>query len=120
MTRYSDFDKLQELTKLTKTERGYSKFIQKGEIEFYDYNRGFFDVDIYTFQTHKGEWLVRIWLGTIDDGDYGSWTPVESKEEGDTLVQRMVNDIFESMIAFPTQKELNELLRPYGAYVDYE
>jgi hypothetical protein len=120
MTRYTDFDKLEELTELTKTEKGYSKFIQKGEIEFYEYNRGFFDVDIYTYKDHKGSWFVRIYLGTIDDGDYGSWTPVDSKEKGDALVQRMVDDIFEHMIAFPTQKELNDILRPYGACVDYE
>lgn len=120
MSRYAEFEKLRELTKPTKTERGYTKFIQRGNIEFFDYNHGFFDVCVYTLQTHKGEWFVRIWLDTVDDGDYGSWTPVDSKEEGDALVQKIFEDVFENMIALPTQDELNELLRPYGAYVNYE
>ena len=124
MTRYSVFDQLAELTKLTKNDRGWAKFVQRGEIEFWDYGRGFFDVDIYAFQTRtregNGSWHVRIWLGTIDDGDYGGWVEVSSKEEAYALADQIALNVFANMVSFPTLDELNKMLQPYGIAVGYE
>lgn len=120
MTRYNVFEQLAELTKLTKTERGYSKFIQTGEIEFNDYNRGYFDVDIYSYQNHDKKWYVRIWLGTIDDGDYGGWLELTSKSEADVVVEQIAQGVFKDMIAFPSLAELNKQLIVYGMAVGYE
>lgn len=120
MTRYSVFDQLEELTKLTKNDRGYAKFIQRGEIEFYDYNRGFFDVDIYAMCDSQKKWHARIWLGTIDDGDYGGWVEVSTKEEAYALVDQIAHNVFANMVAFPTTDELNKMLEPYGIAVGYE
>jgi hypothetical protein len=121
MTRYNVFEQLAELTKLTKTEEGYSKFIQKGEIEFYDYNRGYFDVDIYAYQNHMNKmWFVRIWIGTIDDGDYGGWQEVTSKGEADVVVEQIAQGVFKDMVAFPSLAELNKQLIVYGMAVGYE
>lgn len=121
MTRYNVFEQLAELTKLTKTEKGYSKFIQKGEIEFYDYNRGYFDVDVY-YMLHPISkiWFVRIWLGTIDDGDYGGWLDVPSKEMAEECVEKIAHEVFADMVAFPSLAELNKQLIVYGMAVGYE
>ena len=121
MTRYNVFEQLAELTKLTKTDEGYSKFIQKGEIEFYDYGRGYFDVDIYSYKNHMNKkWFVRVWIGSIDDGDYGGWLEVSSKEEADVLVERIAQEVFKDMVAFPSLADLNVKLRIYGIAVGYE
>lgn len=121
MTRYAIFDQLAELTKLTKIEEGYSKFIQTGDIEFYDYNRGYFDVDIYAYQNHMNKkWFVRIWIGSIDDGDYGGWREVSSKEEANEIVDQIALNVFKDMVAFPTKDVLNKALINYGIMVDYE
>jgi hypothetical protein len=120
MTRYIVFEQLTELTKLTKTDRGYSKFIQTGEIEFHDYNRGYFDVDIYAYQNHDKKWYVRIWIGTIDDGDYGGWQELTSKGEAEVVVEQIAQGVFKDMIAFPSLDELNKQLIVYGMSVGYE
>lgn len=121
MTRYNVFDQLAELTKLTKTDEGYSKFIQLGDIEFYDYNRGYFDVDVYAYQNHMDKkWYVRIWIGTIDDGDYGGWREVSSKEEAETIVERIAQEVLKDMVAFPSLAELNQVLFQYNIAVGYE
>lgn len=120
MTRYNVFDQLAELTKLTKTERGYSKFVQTGDIGFYDYNRGYFDVDIYAYQNYDKRWFVRIWVGSIDDGDYGGWREVASKEDADVIVEQIAHEVFEHMIAFPLLSDLNTMLSQYNIAVKYE
>lgn len=121
MTRYHIFDQLAELTKLTKTDNGYSKFIQTGDIEFYDYNRGYFDVDVYTnYSPMDKKWYVRIWVGSVDDGDYGGWLEASSKEEADTVVERIATEVLKDMVVFPTLAEFNKILMQYGILVDYE
>jgi hypothetical protein len=121
MTRYNVFDQLADLTKLTKTEKGYSKFIQTGEIEFYDYGRGYFDVGIYSYQNHRDKkWFVRIWLGTIDDGDYGGWLEVTSKLDANELVEKIAMKVFKDMVFLPTIEDLNKKLIKYGIQVGYE
>jgi len=125
MARYSDFNTLIELTKLKKMdvgdrEYGYNKFIQKGELEFHDYDTGFFDTQVYVYENGINECFVRIWVATIDDGDFGGWRKVTSREKAEQLVDDIANDVFKNMIAFPTKDELNVLLRRYGIAVDYE
>lgn len=120
MTRYKEFDELKELTKLTKTERGYSKFIQKGDIEFYDYGVGFFDVDVYAYTDVNGNNWVRIWFGTVDDGDYGGWKNASNEEEAARVVDEISTNVFKDMVSLPCIKELNEMLEPYGVDVGYE
>lgn len=121
MDRYKIFDQLTELTKLTKTKEGYSKFIQRGNIEFYDYNHGYLDVDVYAYQNHKDKkWFVRIWFATIDDGDYGGWREVATKLEANEVVEKIATNVFKDMVSLPTIEELNKLLRKYGIAVGYE
>lgn len=121
MTRYNVFDQLADLTKLTKTKEGYSKFIQTGEIEFYDYGRGYFDVDIVSvWHPISKIWSVRIWFGSIDDGDYGGWREVATKLDADELVEKIAMGIFKDMVSLPTIENLNKKLIKYGIQVGYE
>jgi hypothetical protein len=60
VSQYAEFNKLKDLTKLTKTDRGYSKFIQTGDLEFYNYGTGFIDLSIYAFVGHDCVPRVRL------------------------------------------------------------
>jgi len=122
MTRYVIFEQLQEIMKLTKTERGYSKFIQTGKLELGDYDRGFIDLDIYSLPNYKNEkeYYVRIWFGTVDDGDLGGWLLMPSKTLADQLVEKIANEVFKDMISFPTIKELNNILKKYNISIKHE
>ena len=119
MTRYSDFEKLKDLTTITKTERGFSKFIQTGQLDFHDYGRGFIDLEVYAYTNLEASY-VRIWFGTIDDGDFGGWRTVDSHEKAEKITKEIAENVFKDMVAFPTKDELNILLRKYGIAVDYE
>ncbi len=117
MSRYEIFDKLKELTKLTSIENGYAKMIQTGDLNFWDYGTGFLDISIYYLYSHNGEHCVRIWFGTIDDGDFGAWKHMKTEKEARELIERVANEVFKDMVTLPTQEILNELLRKYGVYV---
>lgn len=120
MTRYTLFSQAEEMMQLTKTKDGYAKFIQTGALSLYDYGRGFIDLSIEVDNCPGRPPQVRIWFGTIDDGDFGAWVPCASKEDANKLVERIATEVFRDMITFPSDAELNEMLRPYGAYVGYE
>jgi len=120
MTRYKDFDALIALTKLTKSERGYSKFIQTGQLGLYDYGVGFIDLEVYVREQPDGCYAVRLWFGTIDDGDFGGWRQAKSHEQAEKLVKDIVNNVFKDMVAFPTVEELNKQLQRYGVAVGPE
>lgn len=120
MTRYNGFEELERLTRLTRTEKGYAKFIQTGNLNLGDYGRGFIDVEIYTHVNHDRTPSVRLWFGTVDDGDFGGWLVCNFKEQADNLVERIAREVFENMVSLPSEEELNVLLRPYGIYVCHE
>jgi hypothetical protein len=115
MTRYKLFEELERLCSIEKTgEYQYNKMIQSGKLinTHWDYNRGFYDVCIYYLYI-SGKHACRIWFGTIDDGDFGSWNYFDTKEEAINLVEKAVN-IFKDIITCPTYDELNELFLPIG------
>jgi hypothetical protein len=121
MTRYADFDKLRELTKLTKTGDGYSKFIQTGQLSLGDYGVGFIDLEMSVYQSRPdSNYKVLLWFGTIDDGDFAGRRECSSEQEARDLVDRIAHEVFEGMVAFPNDDELNEELRTYGIYVCHE
>ena len=126
---YSKFRTLGELTKLMKvTPEGsvieYSKLIQTGDLDFCDYGVGFLNLQIYALESmeeqYKGKYHVRLWFATIDDGDFGGWSVPMEKEEAITLAKRIAEGVFEDMVKFPNQQDLNEMLMPYGMVVGYE
>jgi hypothetical protein len=119
MTRYKDLQKIRELTRLVKTKKGHSKLIQTGQLGFCDYGVGFLELEVYYWED-KGKHFVRIWLGTIDDGDFGGWREMSSKDKALKLIDKMVDNVFKDMVAFPTKEELNKKLIRYGIAVDYE
>ena len=121
MTRYDLFNELAEKCKLIKTdENQYNKMIQSGELvnTHYDYGRGYYDVSIRYINVNKTH-TCRIWFGTIDDGDYGSWNEFPSKEKACKLVEDAC-DIFKDITTCPSHQELNILFRKLGIYFSNE
>lgn len=121
MTRYKLFEQLQELTKMSKMDDhyGYQKMIQTGQLSLYDYNRGFIDLNIYHCKQKEGHY-VRLWFGTVDDGDFGCWKHTKSEEKAREIVDKVAQEVFKDMIAFPSDDELNHILNKYGLYAAYE
>lgn len=121
MTRYKEFDQLKDLMKLKETEKGYTKFIQTGLLGIHDYGRGFIDLEIYVYyRPDEGIHYVRLWFGTADDGDFGGWVKVGDEAKAHALAYIIAYEVFKDMVAFPTEKELNSILRKYGVHVGVE
>jgi len=121
MTRYEIFNKLDEFIstycKMEKTgECQYNKMIQSGKLvdTLYDYGKGYYDVCIY-YRFDGSEHYCRIWFGTIDDGDFGSWTICKSKEEAIDLVEK-AKDIFSEMNICPNEEDLNHKFKNLGIH----
>ena len=118
MARYDVFREIERLTEMVETDRGYAKMIQAGELGKWDYNKGFFDLSISrVFQPKENAWWVRIWLGTWDDGDFGAWKRVSDETIAKIEVKQIADEVFREMLIFPTEEELNILLRPHGIYM---
>lgn len=120
-TRYRLFDELANLTKMVKnSEHNYSKMIQSGELveTHFDYGRGYYDVNIYYLYMGEKHYC-RIWFGTIDDGEFGGWNELETKEKAVEMVEK-ARDIFADMVSCPNFNELNLLFRKIGVYLSNE
>jgi hypothetical protein len=99
---------------------GYQKIVQKGDFELYDYYRGFLAVDIYsTPALDRGNYQIRVYISNIDDGDWGAWSNSISLEKANSGVEK-IKDIFKEMVKLPGEKEINNMLLPYGLYGSFE
>lgn len=117
MTRYNLFRQIEKLCTIEKTgEFRYNKMIQSGNLvqTHWDYGRGYYDVSIYYIFSNNIH-FCRIYFGTIDDGDFGSWTERKSKEKAIELIEK-AKDIFSEMVVCPEYNELNLLFRDLGIY----
>jgi hypothetical protein len=120
MTRDYLFNAISELTKLVQAESGYSKMIQAGDLEVFDYGRGYFDMEVFYTKTPTGNHFVRLWLGTIDDGDFGGWKEFKTRAEALSATEEIAMGVFKDMVAFPSQEELNKKLSRYGISMNFE
>ena len=135
--RYSKFDVLKEMTQLMEvgdcqyhSRNEFHKMIQLGELNFFDYGRGFINLEISPCLNMTGpkddngkyyEYVVRMWFANIDDGDFGGWGAKSmSYDKCYEECRRIAEEVFSEMVTFPTADKLNELLRPYGIFVGYE
>ncbi len=124
-TRYELFSQVEEISKMTKTgENEYSKFMPSGRLAetHYDYGRGFYDVSIfYNYYPNKTlpHHACRVWFGTIDDGDFGSWNYFDTKEEAIKMVEK-VAELFDTIQTLPSHKDLNKMFEKMGVYFDHE
>ena len=121
-TRYDLLKEMREKQKITETgENRYNKIIQSGELakEHYDYGVGFYDVSIYYRCFKGGKHCCRVWFGTVDDGDFGSWNDFETKEEALNLLEKVVKK-FEDITRLPSSEELNVMFRELGVYFCFE
>lgn len=119
MTRYDLFNKLRDLCVLEKTgEHSYNKMVQSGGLveTHWDYECGYYDVNVHYFKDYQDKHQCRIWFGTIDDGDFGSWNECETKEKAVELVEKAAN-IIKDINVCPPFNELNLLFRPIGIYL---
>lgn len=127
---YERFDKLQELLQVEDMpERpGWTKMMQTGNIGLYDYGRGFLCLGVYLWPTHppypagldaSRTYSVRMYLATVDDGDWGGWSAPLSISKGMKVVQDL-KEQFKDMVALPTETEFNRIIQPFGLYCTTE
>ncbi len=98
----------------------YSKFIKSHELayEHCDYGVGYYDVHI-SYKLNNKQHYCRVFFDTIDDGDFGSWTFCESKEEALILLDKIVAK-FNNIDKCPCISELNSLFKDIGVYFERE
>lgn len=121
-TRYDLLNEMREKQEITETgENRYNKLVQSGDLakEHYDYGVGFYDISMYYIYFRGGEHCCRVWFGTIDDGDFGSWNYFETKEEALALLEKVVKK-FEDITRLPSSEELNVMFREIGVYFCFE
>ena len=105
MTRYERFEELQALTRMEKTgEYSWNKMIQTGGLSLHDYSTSYIDLSIYYLLQNKKHYC-RIWFGTIDDGEFGSWNEFDTAKKAKELVDKAVN-FFNDMVFFQLTKNL--------------
>ena len=75
--------------------------------------------EIYTFKRNRKTRSCRVWFGTVDDGDFGSWNDFETKEEALNLLGKVVKK-FEDITRLPSSEELNVMFRELGVYFCFE
>lgn len=91
--------------------------IANDEFPLWDYGRGLLRASIgLTFEDDL--YKVMLHFGNIDDGD---WIAVESSGEKTPeacfeKMDKLAKEILAPMVKVPSEKELNEMLRPYGMY----
>lgn len=125
MARYEILKQIREYQEVTLTTDtidrvSYSKILPSGDLweEHYDYGIGFYDVSMYYMrQVRDSEdiHVMRVWFGTIDDGSFGVWKELDSREECIQLLDKVV-DRFKSIKRCPSSKRLNEIFRDLGIY----
>jgi hypothetical protein len=121
MTRYELFRTLDSLLEIVQiNEHTFNKFVISGDLakDFYDYDQGFYDISMFYFYTNDKHWC-RVWVGTFDDGDLGSWNEFETKEKAIGLLHKVVEKIRPIRVC-PSYEKFNEYLRDIGVYLVYE
>jgi hypothetical protein len=123
-TKKSSYDTFKELRELMRMESvtspdgsirlSFSKMVQTGEFELFDYGQGFLFVDIYSMVVGDGKSFVRVFISTIDDGGWGAWSQSMTLEQANELVVK-VKDVFD-VVTLPSEAAINEQLRPFGLY----
>lgn len=123
-SRYDKFSAISELTNLVTiyddaNSCEYHKMIQTGELGLYDYGTGFLNFETKAIK-QQDYWQVRIWIATVDDGEFGGWSKPLSKSKALELVRSIAENVMKDLVVFPTKDKLNAMLRPYVMFVDYE
>jgi hypothetical protein len=113
------FKQLRELTKLTKTDCGLSKFVQTSS-DYFDYGVGFLEVILAVYKSTEDEVGVCLLLATIDDGGYVARRVVKDKLEAHTLINNIAENLIKEMVVLPSLEQFNTLLRPYGLFLHSE
>ena len=119
--RYDILNKLRNYQKLVKfNDYNYQKIIQSGGLakKHSDYDVGFYDVLMSVIKIND-QYACRVYFGTIDDGDFGSWNYFDSEEKALKLLNKIVNK-FKDISRLPSFEELNFQFRELGVYFYFE
>lgn len=118
---YDRFACLQKLMEMQHTEEpyGYSKMVQTGDLDFCDYGTGFLCCRIYVCGRH-GEFFVRLFFCTVDDGDLGAWSKAMPEAEAKAVVERVAQEWLCGVVRLGDLATINTALRPYGLFVTRE
>jgi len=106
------------------------RIFHEGECTLHSYGRGFYYVKIYVTPYMKwntktkkydqnGNYSVRVWYATIDDGDFGGWYDDLPLEDAKYIANEIKN-IYDPIISLPSDEEMNELLEHTGITVGHE
>lgn len=128
---YSVIADLRELFTPKKDKFGRWRRIScTGELQLCDYGAGLVDVRASYMaersrdDTTKSEfigWVVRFSVGTLDDGTWGAWSKLfDHKDDAIDLMNKLGEELLPELAVLPTDEKLNEMLRPYGMYGEYE
>ena len=122
--RYDKFEVIAKATELViisddQNSCEYHKLVQTGELGLYDYKRGFLNFETHAVRV-QDHWQVRVWIASVDDGDFGGWSKPMEKSKALKLVKSIAENVMKDLMVFPTKDKLNAMLRPYGLFVDYE
>jgi hypothetical protein len=138
---YKKFDELADLLKLneepkTLIVRGkpletktYGKLVLKGELDYFDYNRGAFHLGIQVivdgdcFNPHETNpekdavWRVMLNVNTVDDGDLGGQSKLLTLSKANQLAETLAKTVIAEIVSMPTLEEFQKELLPHGLYL---
>jgi len=100
------------------SEHNYMGVMIAGDFEenLGSYGLGLLSVHIYTLGTEIG-WITRIYIGTLDDGEWFAESTVHSLDEANVLTFRVYANFIEDYpYILPNANELNKWLRKFGMY----
>ena len=138
MDKMNEFEQIEMAYKLnqwddlsnTHSPVHWGKIIHEGNCSHHCYGRGFFYLRIYVMIHRKwnedtskydenGNYSVRVWYGTIDDGDFGGWYEDLPLEDAKWIANE-IKDIYNTIYSLPTDDEMNKLLEPTGMKLSRE
>ena len=118
--RYAKFDALKQLTELMPVGKyEYHKMVQTGALGLGDYGRGFLNFEVYITKSND-LWCVRVCIVSCDDGSVGGWTKPMPMAKAEELIESIASGIMKDLVVFPTLDELNNAMRRFGLYLNYE
>lgn len=99
-----------------------------GELNLCDYNAGLVSVslsvqaDRYDQALNKFfDYVVFLSVGTLDDGSWAAWSKTyEDVNEATAMMNKIGEELLPDLVVLPTDEKLNEMLRPYGLFGEYQ
>lgn len=109
---------------------GWTRISTQGDLDLHDYNCGLFCVYVRLMgqgrfidgdkSKHTVDWYVFFHVGNADDSSWSAWSqPYEDKDKCLEQVNKTA-EILKDLVSMPNGETLNEMLRPYGLYGEWQ